>query len=111
MKTNKTKYALTLNGKPWSLLDNLEEARHVIGSACVHVLSNGQYAEGQYVGALVSIDPTGDTWSVCRVTPQHAGKIAKQVRARLDRLYAEHLARLAESNCAGSQCCGCPVCA
>jgi len=77
----KTQYAVTRNRKPFAVVANLTEAKDIIGAAIVNIV-DGEWVCGQSIGQLVTIDINGDVYSVRRVTPQHAGRIAASAQRR-----------------------------
>lgn len=77
----KSEYCLTRNGKKVAIVDNLESARLHIGSCSVDCIG-GQWVQGKMVGSLVAYDVGENRWSVCRVSPQIAGKVRKATEKR-----------------------------
>lgn len=91
-------YAVTRNHKPFRVVANLAEAKDVLGSAIVNIV-NGEYVCGQSVGQLIAVDINGDVYSVRRVTPQHAGRIAAAANRRHNQAWFAYLAKLGLSEC------------
>lgn len=96
--TNKTCYAMTRNGKAYWIADSLDDAKLNIGSAIVNIV-NGDYVCGRSIGQLIAVDINGDVYSVRRVTPQHAGRIAAAANRRHNQAWFTHLAKIGLADC------------
>jgi hypothetical protein len=80
-------YALTMNGKAMAIVPSLAEAvTHI--AACAFDMVDGKYVQGTIVGALLSIDHSGNRWSVKRVSAQSA----RMIEANRKRRHAKRLA-------------------
>lgn len=96
--TTKTHYALTRNRKPFAVVATLEDAKLNLGSAIVNIV-DGDYVCGRFIGELIALDINGDIYSVRRVSPQHAGRIAAAANRRHNQAWFAHLAKLGLNDC------------